>query len=160
MLELTRHMLATRHVWEIPAMNRVLVEEATHPDRVRSAIDEKGDDWERYDRMIGGARAADGQIARMNALDRTIPFDEDLRFPASDQRIMTRLGEEGAVLELEGAPIGPFGRRVTRIALPPHWSYGVSDDQQIRVEPADAGFALLIGDKAFRYARTGLFKAT
>ena len=158
-LELTRRMLATRNVWEIPAMNRALVEEATHPDRVMSVIAEKGDDWDRYDRMIGGARAADGQIARMNALDRTAPFDENLRFPTSDERIMTRLGEEGAVLELEAAPVGPFGVPVTRITLPPHWSHGVSDDQQVRIEPADAGFTVLIADRAFSYARTGLAKA-
>ncbi len=159
-LELTRRMLATRNVWEIPAMNRALVEEATHPDRVSGVIAEKGNDWDRYDRMIGGARAADGQIAEMNALDRTVPFDDDLQFPTSDERIMTRLGEEGAVLELKAAPVGPFGRRVTRITLPPHWSYGVSDDQQLRIEPADSGFALLIGDRAFCYARTGLARAT
>ncbi len=154
-LELTRRMVAAHGVWEIPAMNRVLVEEATHPDLVAAVLAEKGEDWESYDRKVGGARAAEEQFARMNALDRSKRFD-GLRFPGGDERIMTRLGEEGAVLQLEPAPVGPFGVEVTRITLPPHWSFGITTDHEIRVERDGPELSFIVADKDFRYSRTGL----
>ncbi len=158
-LELTQRMLAKRNVWEIPAMNRALVEEATHPDRVRRLIAEKGEDWERYDSKVGGARAAEEQMAEMNALDRSVPFDS-LQFPTSDERIMTRLGEEGAVLPLVPPPVGPYGVPVTRLTLPPHWSYGITEDHEVRVERDADGLSLVVADRGFSYRRTGLAKST
>ena len=154
-LELTQRMVAAHRVWEIPAMNRVLVEEATHPDLVAAVLAEKGEDWESYDRKVGGARAAEEQFARMNALDRSKRFD-GLRFPGGDERIMTRLGEEGAVLQLEPAPVGPFGVEVTRITLPSHWSFGITSDHQVRVERSGSELSFIVADKAIHYRRTGL----
>ena len=158
-LELTQRMVTTHDVWEIPAMNRVLVEEATHPDLVAAVLAEKGDRWESYDRKVGGARAAEQQIATMNTLDRSERFDA-LRFPGHDERIMTRLGEEGAVLQLEPAPVGPFGVAVTRITLPAHWSHGITGDHEIRVERGGQALSLMVADKAFRYDRAGLTQAS
>ena len=158
-LELTQRMVAAHGVWEIPAMNRVLVEEATHPDRVAAVLAEKGEAWEIYDRKVGGAHAADEQFARMNTLDRSKPFDQ-LRFPGGDERIMTRLGAEGAVLQLEPAPVGPFGVAVTRITLPPHWSQGITRDHEIRIEREGSELSFTVADKAFRYGRTGLARAS
>ena len=156
-LELTQRLVAAHNVWEIPAMNRFLVEEATHPDRMAAVLAEKGKDWESYDRKVGGALAAEEQVAKMNALDRSQRFD-DLRFPGCEERIMTRLGEEGAVLQLEPAPEGPFGVAVTRMTLPPHWSHGITTDHEIRIERDGSEFSLIVADKAFRYGRTGLAK--
>ena len=157
-LELTRRLVAEHDVWEIPTMNRALVEGATHPDRISAVIEEKGEDWARYDRRIGGARAAEEQIARMSTLDRSIPFEE-LQFPDKDQRIMTRLGEEGVVLQLKPQPRGPFGVPVTRITLPPHWSFGITEDKELCVvTDASGGQHLSVGGRSFRYDRTGLSK--
>ena len=117
-LELTRLLIVRHPVWRIPEMNRELVEGATHPDLLTALVAEKGEAWESYDRIVGGTRAAEGMIARLNVLKRTDPFDNNLRFPNSDEKIMTRLGEEGAILSLDPSPVGPFGEIVTRIALP------------------------------------------
>ena len=158
-LELTQRRVATHGVWEIPSMNRVLVEEATHPDLVAAVLAEKGERWESYDRKVGGARAAEQQIATMNTLDCSERFDE-LQFPGCDERIMTRLGEEGAVLRLEPAPMGPFGVAVTRITLPSHWSHGITGDHEIRVERDGSELSLMVADKVFRYGRAGLVQAS
>ena len=151
-------MVAAHDVWEIPAMNRVLVEEATHPDRVAAVLAEKGEDWQNYDRKVGGAQAAEEQIAQMITIDRSKRFDQ-LRFPGRDERIMTRLGAEGAVLQLEPAPVGPFGVGLTRITLAPHQSYGINRNDELRIERDGSELLFMVADKAFRYGRTGLAQA-
>ena len=160
-LELTRRLLTESPEWRIPEMNRALVEGATHPDRVAALIAQKGEAWERYDSLNGGARAAEGMVARLNVLDRGAPFDESLRFPSSDERIMTRLGEEGVILAIEPPSAGPFGCSITRVAIPARWSRGIVKDNRIRISPdeaADSGLILSVGELCFRYSREGLAK--
>ncbi len=155
-LELTRRLVIDNRIWRIPEMNRTLVEGATHPDRTAELIAEKGEDWEQYDRLNGGARAAEGMVARLNVLDREAPFDDSLRFPGSDERIMTRLGEEGVILTLEPPPDGPFGCPVTRIAIPARWSRGIAKDDHVEISRDEAGLMLSVGGRCFRYSREGL----
>ena len=157
-LELTRRLLTDNPVWRIPEMNRALVEGATHPDRIAALIAQKGESWERYDSLNGGARAAEGMVARLNILDREAPFDDSLRFPSSDERIMTRLGEEGVILTLDPPSEGPFGQPVTRIALPARWSQGIARNAQVEVARDTSCSILSVADWCFRYSREGLSK--
>ena len=156
-LEVTRRLILENPVWRIPEMNRRLVESATHPDRIGALIAEKGEDWERYDRLNGGAKAAEGMVAKLVVLDREEPFD-DLRFPNSDEKIMTRLGEEGAILELDPPPEGPFGCPVTRVAVPARWSQGITIDDRVEITRDEAGLILSVAEKCFLYSREGLVK--
>ena len=159
-LELTRRLVDEQAVWKIPAMNRALVEGATHPERVAAVVAELGDAWERYNRSIGGTEAAQEQIAQMSALNRSVRFDEELRFPGNDERIMTRLGLEGAVIKLKKEPVGPLGAPVSRLTIPSHWSVGISADPAVHVERDAAGLALTVDGQHFRYERTGLERAS
>lgn len=154
-LELTRRSIVDRPEWRIPEMNHSLVEGATHPDRIAALIAEKGEDWERYERKVGGAALAQAMIADLNGLDRSERF-EALRFPDSDERIMTRLGEEGGVLSLDPPVIGPFGRPVARIALPVRWSHGIGANEPVAASTDDGDLVLSVGECRFRYAREGL----
>jgi len=158
-LELTRRLIGAHPVWRIPEMNRILVEGATHPDKIAALVEEKGEDWARYDRTVGGSEAAAGQIARLNVLDRTTRF-EMLNFPSSDERIMTRLGEEGVILTLDPSPEGPFGLPISRIALPARWSLGITqeDTQADKVTvTGDAGnLVLTVAERNFDYGLEGL----
>ena len=156
-LELTKRMILEDPVWLIPEMNRRLVEGATHPDRIRALIAEKGEAWEQYDRVHGGAKAAEGMVAQLVVLDREEPFDDGLRFPDSDEKLMTRLGEEGAILELDPPPAGPFGFPVSRIALPARWSQGISVDE-VEIKQEEAGVKLSVAGKSFLYSREGLMQ--
>ena len=154
-LELTRRAIVEEPEWRIPAMNRALVEGATHPERVAALVAGKGEAWGDYNRKIGGVEAASKQFAALNALDRDKPF-ADLRFPPSDEHILTRLGEEGIVLTLDPPPAGPFGRPIARIALPARWSRGIGRDDRAEVETGADGLVLAVGGRRFRYTREGL----
>ena len=157
-LELTRQLIIGQPVWQIPDMNRELVEGAAHPGRIAALVEEKGEAWERYDRTVGGARAAEGMIARLNVLRRTDPFDDSLLFPDSDEKIMTRLGEEGMVLRLDPPPEGPLGEFITRIALPARWSRGITKDDHVAIDRDGSGLILSIAKWRFHYSRGGLAK--
>ena len=154
-LELTRRLILECGRWTIPEMNRALVEGATHPERIAALIAEKGEAWDRYERNVGGASLAQAMIAGLNALDRTDRFDTMI-FPGDDERIVTRLGESGAVLTLDPPVVGPFGCCITRIAVPARWSYGFGDDSAVAVEADYQGLVLTAGEWRFRYSREGL----
>ena len=162
-LELTRQLIEGKRVWRLPDMNRELVEGATHPHQTERLIDEKGGDgelgerWRRYDQQFGGSEAAAEMVARLHVLKRTSDL-ADLEFPSPDEKILTRLGSEGLVLPLESEPVGPFGKPITRIALPAHWCRGLSGDDVPVVQRCDDGLTLRVGDVTFHYSRHGLSK--
>lgn len=159
-LELTRRLIANKPPWRIPQMNRHLVEGATHPERIASLVDEKGAAWKRYDGRLGGVEAAERSLGDLQRLDRSQRFEE-LRFPSFDERIMTRLGEEGVVLTLDPPPLGPFDNQITRITLPAHWSTGIAsnDAETATARPVPGGLLFMVGNRRFRYSRLGLDKA-
>ena len=154
-LELTRQLIVEHTTWVIPAMNRELVEGATHPDRINELIIKKGADWDSYNRTVSGAQAAEEMVAQLCVVDREGPF-ADLCFPSSDERIMTRLGEEGAILKFNPSTIGPFGQPVTRITLPAHWSHGIKEEDEMTTKREGEELILSIGTQSFRYSRGGL----
>ena len=155
-LELTRRIIEERSIWEIPGMNRYLVESATHQNPLEGLIKEKGPDWEKYNSNFSGTRAAQAMLAGLNVLKRSEGF-ESLNYPNADEHIMTRLGEEGAILKLNNA-IGPFGCPVTRITLPARWSKGITEEEADGVIPESDGEDLLmsVAGRYFRYSRGGL----
>ena len=154
-LALTLRAIVEHGEWRIPELNRMLVEGATHPMCISTMIEEKGEDWARYERTVGGSELAKKMIADMNALDREKRL-EFTKFPTSDERIVTRIGEEGVVLRLDPPPVGPFGRCISRIALPARWSRGIGRDESVGVCADGEDLVLSVGDQRFRYSREGL----
>ncbi len=156
-LELTRQLIRDEPLWRIPEMNRRLVEAATHPERITALLKERGETWKRYDRQLGGAKAAERSLGDLQRLDRNQPY-ESLPFPNLDERIMTRLGEEGVVLTFDSRPQGPFGALITRITLPARWSAGISsnDTEAVQTRSIRNGLIFTAGDRRFRYSRSGL----
>ena len=53
--------------------------------------------------------AARSLFAQLRVLERAEPFGQDLCFPDSDEHILARIGEEGSLLRLDTAPLGPSG---------------------------------------------------
>ena len=155
-LELTRRFILEHPVWRIPEMNRALVEGATHSQRIDALIAEKGEEWAKYDRKVGGSRLAERMVAELNVLDREMGFGE-LTFPDQDERILSRLGEDGMVLNFDPAPKGPFGTSISRLALPARWSRGVKDCDPT-VENSGDGLVVSVGDRQFWYSRAGLVR--
>ena len=156
-LELTRRLIEEEPLWRIPEMNRHLVEGATHPERIAALIEEKGEGWRTYDIKLGGTEAAERNLGCLQRLDRETPYEET-RFPDLDERIMTRLGEEGVVLMLDPPPSGPFDRKITHIALPARWSKGLSseDAEAVDVHSTEEEMTLKAGERRYKYSRSGV----
>lgn len=151
-LELTRREIVARPEWVIPAMNRDLVEAATHPECRDALIAEMGGDWRGYEVAIAGKVAAERMAGRMGVLDRTRPVPE--KFRSDDQAVMTRLGEMGPVFSLPEGSKGAFGTPIKRLAIPARWARGLADDAPVAV----AGDEITIGDRRFGYGRAGLVR--
>lgn len=137
-------------VWKIPDMNRALVERATHPHRLDQIAEENG--WRDYRRRVTGKAIAETQGAELVTLDRMAEFP--FKFP-DDEVIRTRLGEQGVVLTLPEGTIGPFGHPIHSLALPVHWSRGLTGDEEVIVE-SDGPLRLSVGEKWFQYGAEGL----
>lgn len=153
-LELTMRQIAAHPVWHIPAMNRALVEGATHPEARAALISEMGSAWEDYERDLAGKAAAARMMGQLGVLRRDMPFPE--RFRSDDEKVMTRLGEQGPVLTFVPGTIGPFGKPVTRIALPANWVYGPVPDKPLVLEPCADGFTFVLDERTYCYSRQGL----
>ena len=150
-LEATHRLIKQKPEWRIPAMNRELVEAATHPDALARIADEML--WQAYQRRVTGQALAQAGMAERVILDRSAPFPES--YP-EDERIKTRIGEEGAVVTISGTPVGPFGQPISRIALPAHWSHGLTGEEAAVAETLEDGLRLTIGEREYRYGRGGL----
>ena len=114
-LEATRRLIAEYPRWDIPSMNRELVENATHPTAMEAIVDQLGDDWKAHGLDIEGKAIAEVQGANSNVARRDRSFLTDnnngsgLLFPSgSEERIRTRLGDEGIEVEFDPPPASPF----------------------------------------------------
>src|SRR5690606_18914707 len=126
--ELTRRLVLDHPEWGVPQMNRLLVESATHPEKIEALNRELGLVWETYWNRIYGAGIAEAGSARNVLLPVDRPFigaggrptlflsDED------EHAVRTRLGVEGARIRFTEGVVGPFGQEVSGVTLPTHWS--------------------------------------
>ncbi len=151
-LQATLEEIHAHPVWNIPGMNRALVEAATHPEALERVAERHG--WQDYQQKLSGMGLA--QIGHAGNVILDWVAELPTRYP-DDEKIRTRLGEEGAVFDLSEAVIGPFGSTVQRFTLPSHWSRGV-DGKEECVKVPGADFVLEIKGKRFSYTRMGLRK--
>lgn len=157
-LELTRRLVETHSEWAIPAMNRFLVESATHPERIEALHAELGPDWADYANNIYGKEVAEAGAAKGVALPTETPFAEVL-FPDNEEKIRTRLGAEGACITFVTPVAGPFGEDVSSVTLPANWSRGI--DASEAVVPVIEGrvLRLQMGDLHLLYGRRGILRS-
>lgn len=155
-LEATRALLVQRPVVSIPADNRYLVEAATHPDKLHSIQEEKGEAWQTLGQRIEGGTGAQQTIGRLHALDVEQTFGEQ-EFP-NDVQIATRLGAQDRILHFDLRWTSPFGEPLKELPIRYHLlPKGLSPD----TEPSDisqtaTSFTFRLGDAQFRYTRLGL----
>ena len=163
-LEATRRLTSEHATWTIPAMNRMLVERATHPEMLRQLADELGERWQSHASKVFGSRAAGAGVARNHALTRNEPFDEDLVFPDLDEHVRTRLGEDGPRIVLPDPVAGPFGTAVQTFNLPAHLFRdrlpAKEETEAARAVPGTGGcdLVLQVGDHRLAYDRMGIRK--
>jgi CRISPR-associated endonuclease/helicase Cas3 len=154
-LQATLDQILKQPVWQIPAMNRALVEAATHPQALDAIAAAHG--WQGYRQRVTGKALAEMRVAGLVTLDRKAPLISDGRVKcfADDEKIRTRLGEEGVILTLPSGTIGPFGTPVTRFALPAHWSRGLSGEEDVSVVPGPP-IRVTVSDMFLTYGAPGL----
>ena len=116
-VEQTRSLIIDHPVWHIPGMNRMLVERGTHPNVLQERANVLGDIWLTHEQQTWGLAAAEEQVAKRHELDREKVFDEQT-FPDLDEKVRTRLGEDGPRINLDQAMPGPFGKPVKTFNLP------------------------------------------
>ena len=159
-LEATRGLIADHSTWTIPDMNRMLVERATHPQLLCELAQTLGGLWLSHEKKTFGLAAAEAQVARNHALTRKERFDEQLVFPDIDEKVRTRLGEDGPRIVLAEPVSGPFGKPVQTFNLPAHLFRGAlpgkEETDAARVESRPEGLILHIGNHRLAYDRTGI----
>lgn len=155
-LELTRRLIEAHPEWTIPAMNRLLVEGATHPERILALHAELGKAWADYSDNIYGKDVAEAGAAKLIALPIDTPF-ADVQFPDDEEKIRTRLGAEGARITFVAPVAGPFGVEISGVTLPAHWSRGVAADEPVELVSSGGTLRFRAADMGLLYSRTGVF---
>ena len=161
-LEATRRLIGEHPRWEIPAMNRELVERATHREVLEAITDELGDAWQEHDISTAGGYIADVQTARSHLIRRDRSFftdNQDVCFPGNAERVRTRLGDDRIEIAFDPKPFSPFGSaRIGRMGMSSRW-LSLPDGIPESVGPTmneDGGFEFAINTRRFRYDRLGL----
>ena len=161
-IEATRRMIRQRPEWSIPAMNRSLVEHATHPSVLDSVAAELGASWQEHAFQVEGAELAEGITARHVIVERDKRFcgdNSEVVFGSNETAIRTRLGDEGINIDLASPQASPFGgQQITRVVLPGRWLPDRWEDKPVVCTSENGGFVFSVEDRRFRYDRFGLHR--
>ncbi|MDF1586562.1 CRISPR-associated helicase Cas3' [Marinimicrococcus flavescens] len=153
-VEATRRLVGTGAVWRLPADNRRLVEEGTHPDSLEAIAKKAGPAWERYAAEQFG-RGMQTRAQGINvAIDYGRPFAE-LAWPGAAEHIATRLGAADLLLPLDPPMRSPFGGELTHLKIP-HWMLPRGLDAADAALQVEEGGELRLGERRYRYDRLGL----
>ncbi|MYC93639.1 MAG: CRISPR-associated helicase Cas3' [Caldilineaceae bacterium SB0661_bin_32] len=147
--------------WDIPGMNRALVERSTHPEALEAITEAMGEDWREHAIKMEGVYIADNLTARQVIIRRDRSFYEENRdvvFPDVEERVRTRLGDEGVEITLEPAAPSPLAGdgTIPRIVIPGHMAHGLTGEEPVPWTAGEGGFEFTAGDRRFRYDRLGL----
>lgn len=161
-LEATWRTLLAHPELHLPSQNRFLVEQATHPEVLARIVDEGGGRWQQHRNYLLGKNLAEGKIAGLNGLQRSLPFSQAL-FPSrlgrgENRRITTRLGLDDRLVRFDPPAASPFGETFAELSLPEYWTRGVPPDVEAAEHVTRDGdsFTFRFGRCLFRYDRWGI----
>jgi len=158
-LEATRRLIAAQPIRTIPAENRVLVEDATHPDALLAITASLGDAWQKHGQNIDGDANARRMFAGLQAIDYDHEF-ETQGFPDDEQTIATRLGAADRAITFDPPMPGPFGQSVRQLALRffqvPKGLPLDAPVSAVSTLTSEPGFEFSLGAARYRYSRLGL----
>ena len=164
-LEATRRLVVKRSdkgdPWIIPGMNRLLVERSTHPEALEALADELGDDWIVHGHDVTGERLAEGLTARDAVIQRDATFlERGVVFGNAEEKIRTRLGDEGVTVTFEVPATSPFdeGMEIPQLSIPHHMGRGLDPQNPVQTTLTEGGFEFAVGEARFRYDRLGLLR--
>ena len=97
-------------------------------------------------------------LALVEGLPADVSFlDREVAFGSNEERIRTRLGDEGVVVTFEQLPVSPFdpGLEIGRISIPHHMSRGLDPQDAVAPTATGGGFEFSVGEARFRYDKLG-----
>ena len=148
--------------WRIPEMNRELVESATHPHKLDELVESRGDEWLAHAGEITGMRLGDVQTARNAVVRRDKTFlEREVVFAGDEERIRTRLGDEGVEIVFGEPQRSPFGQpgAIDRVTVRLGWLGDADAPESVEATAVDGGFEFAVGGRRFVYDRMGLRRA-
>ena len=169
-IEATKRQITACKVWNIPEMNRELVEESTHPQRLKKIVDEDQPAWTEHRNQMEGTAYADKMTAANVLVNWKAPFydgftgrNDEVVFTADN--VMTRLADPSIDVDFKPDTKGPFGTEISKISIP----YWMLDDKDattladlkdlvadtIETGPGYVIFIVPTG-QLFQYSRYGL----
>jgi len=167
-LEATWRLIEARDGWTLPAMNRELVEGATHPEVLAALATDLGDAWAGHAARMDGLRYAEQAMAALGCINMAEPYCA-AGFPEGET-IATRLGARDRRVAFADPPPSLFAPHSPLDTLTiPHWmAQGIPEDAEPILRPTlPAGppgtltssgptvrFAL--GERTYIYDRLGL----
>jgi CRISPR-associated endonuclease/helicase Cas3 len=157
-IEATWRLLEKESVLSIPSMNRWLVEESTHPEKLEAIVCELGGPWREHANKIAGIRVADMGAARLNTVRRDQTFNSTgVLFGGVDENVRTRLGEDDRLAKFSSTFPSPFGNSVGFLTVPGWMARDAGGEEEALVLSSDAGATVFcLGGVHFRYDRFGL----
>jgi CRISPR-associated endonuclease/helicase Cas3 len=162
-LEATRRLILAHPRWDIPAMNRLLVESATHPEALEAVLAALNPP----ERWRDTANSAEGRARAfvMQANEARLRFDKhfddpDVVFPV-DETFGSRLGARDLLAVFEPPVPGPFGAPIRQIAIPDFWAKDIDasgDLTPLDVHATANKVEFMLQSTLFIYSREGLSK--
>ena len=156
-IEATWRLIETWSVWEIPAMNRLLVERATHPqvlEAIETELRTRDPAWPAVLDKAYGAELGQRQTAQFALLDRAAPFSQ-FQLP-DDEAWTTRLGAKDRLVRLDDI-IGPFGQPIGELRVRHYLADDVGPDEKpVIVEHSATRLVFTFGSYTLMYDRFGL----
>jgi CRISPR-associated endonuclease/helicase Cas3 len=138
---------------EIPRDNRLLVENATHPDALKQL---KSHRWQRHAALVEGGQIAQGvradHVSLVKCYDQ--PFGT-FSFNELNDDARTRLGLDTLRLPLPEPVISPYGISLSEMVIPGHMAPKGEEATQDLTRIA-GGITFRLGPKHYRYTRHGL----
>ncbi len=160
MIETTWQQIERHPQWQLPAMNRQLVESALHSAAL-AALADADPTWRLHAQHCAGAVGSQRSIAHSGKLDFSQAF-ENCAYSRDDlARCATRLGAKDRALQLAAPRKSPFGATISTLNLPGWQAQGIGSEV-VALDTVEPGGTLRIGfgPLQLRYDRWGLRLAT
>ena len=109
-----------------------------------------GEDWVAHANDVAGETIAEGLTARNAIIRRDCSFlDREVAFGSVEERIRTRLGDEGVTVTFEPPPASPFddGLPIPQVSIPYHLSRGLTPEDPVATTPTGDGFEFHPGQR-------------
>jgi CRISPR-associated endonuclease/helicase Cas3 len=156
-LQLTFQLLAEHSRLHLPRQNRLLVEGATHAERLACL---QGECWMKHGQRVEGTQVAQEVRAEYAAIsDLYEKSFGDFQFHEIGSEAKTRLGLNTLRVPLDRTVRSPFGQSLTEVTIPGHMAPENPPESPARVLDTNlSGITIEYGNRHYFYSRHGLEK--